>query len=153
MDTRNSVQERISRCVRLRRNVPPGKRSFKTFTPIAVRIRPPAPGGLPECRRLASRALKCVRGLDSRAVEEESHGAGGLSLAFAEGTHQLLELCGTLDLEEDFVVVVGNLDVQVLRVGGRLLAGGAVLVLVRHCYSFAEVALRSGRKCQRAVLG
>lgn len=58
MDTRNSVQERISRCVRLRRNVPPGKRSFKAFTPIAVRIRPPAPGGLPECRRLASRALK-----------------------------------------------------------------------------------------------
>lgn len=98
-------------------------------------------------------SIRCVRGLDSRAVEEESHGAGGLSLAFAEGTHQLLELCGTLDLEEDFVVVVGNLDVQVLRVGGRLLAGGAVLVLVRHCYSFAEVALRSGRKCQRAVLG
>jgi hypothetical protein len=41
----------------------------------------------------------------------------------------------------------------VLRVGGSLLAGGAVLVLVRHCSCFAEAALHSGWKCQRAVLG
>jgi hypothetical protein len=32
----------------------------------------------------------------------------------------------------------------VLRVGGSLFAGGAVLVLVRHCYCFDEAALRSG---------
>lgn len=38
----------------------------------------------------------------------------GLALTLAEGVHELLELGGALDLEENLVVVVGDLDVQVL---------------------------------------
>ena len=33
-------------------------------------------------------------------------------MSLAEGVHQLLEDCGALDLEEDFIVVVGYFDVQ-----------------------------------------
>jgi len=46
-------------------------------------------------------------------------------LSFAEGIHQLLEGGGTLDLEEDLIVVVGDLDVEVLTLAARLsLLGG-----------------------------
>lgn len=70
--------------------------------------------------------------MDSRAIEKKSHGAGRLSLALAKGSHKLLKLCSALDLEEDLVVVVGNLDVEVLGVGGCLLARSPVFVLVGH---------------------
>lgn len=76
--------------------------------------------------------IGCISGLDSRAVEKKSHGAGRLSLALAKGAHKLLQLCGTLDLEEDLVVVVGDLDVEVLGVGGCLLTRSPVFVLVGH---------------------
>lgn len=82
--------------------------------------------------------IRCVRGLDSRAVEEEAHGASSLALAFAEGAHQFLELGGALDLEEDLVVVVCHLDVKVFRVRRGLLAGCAVCVVVGHCYRFVR---------------
>ena len=41
-----------------------------------------------------------------------------LSLTFAKSIHQLLQVGRALDLEENFVVVVGDLDVEVLN-GGR----------------------------------
>lgn len=70
-----------------------------------------------------------VGGLDSRAVKEESHGAHRLALAFAKGSHQLVELGSALDLEEDLVIVVGDLDVEVLEVGG---SGVLASVVVGH---------------------
>jgi hypothetical protein len=72
-----------------------------------------------------------IRGLDTRAVKEESDRANGLALALAKGVHELLELSAALDLEEDLVVVVGDLDVEVLR-RSLLLPGASVLVLARH---------------------
>ncbi len=46
-------------------------------------------------------------------------------MSLAEGIHQLLEGGGTFDLEEDLVVVVGNLDVKMLTLATRLsLFGG-----------------------------
>jgi hypothetical protein len=33
------------------------------------------------------------------------------AISLAEGVHQLLRDCGALDLEEDFIVVVGYFDV------------------------------------------
>jgi hypothetical protein len=48
------------------------------------------------------------------AIEEESYTLDVLSLAIAEGVHELSESGGALDLEEHLVVVIGNLDVQVL---------------------------------------
>jgi hypothetical protein len=76
-----------------------------------------------------------VRWLDARALKEKSARSDGLALAFAEGSHEFLELGGPLDLEEDLVVVIGNLDVEMLGVCGRL-GGGAgratVLMVGRH---------------------
>lgn len=60
--------------------------------------------------------------LHTLAVEQESYTISGLALPVAEGVHQLLKLGCPLDLEEDLIVVVGDLDVQMLR--------GAVLGLV-----------------------
>ena len=63
----------------------------------------------------------------------------GLALALAEGIHQLLELGGALDLEEDLVVVVGDFNVEVLRLLWALVlvgdwwAAAAVLLCARHC--------------------
>jgi len=88
--------------------------------------------------RACSRETHVVRGVagvDSGAVEEEAHARERLALTLAEGVHELLQLGGALDLEEDLVVVVGHLDVEVL---GRLrsvvlVAGlGRGRRLVRH---------------------
>ena len=38
-------------------------------------------------------------------------------MSLAEGIHQLFEDCGALDLEEDFIVVVGHFDVQMFADG------------------------------------
>lgn len=41
-------------------------------------------------------------------------------MSLAEGVHQLLQGGGTLDLEEDLVVVIGNLDVEMLTLATAL---------------------------------
>ena len=77
-----------------------------------------------------------VSWLNTLALEEESHRRHALALAIAESTHELFKLRASLDLEEDFVVVVGHLDVKVLggaRSGGLGLRGAAILRVVRHC--------------------
>jgi hypothetical protein len=48
------------------------------------------------------------------AIEQESYSAYLLPLPLAEGIHQLLQFCGTFDLEEDFVVAIRHFDVEVL---------------------------------------
>lgn len=75
----------------------------------------------------ATHHLRVVCGVDSGAIEEEAHAGGRLALTLTEGVHELLELSGTLDLEEHLVVVVGDLDVQVLG-----LLGSFVLVARRR---------------------
>lgn len=69
-----------------------------------------------------------VGGLNSRAIKEEAHGIHRLALAVAKGRHELLELGGALNLEEDLVVVVRHLDVEVLGASGRHITA----VVVRH---------------------
>jgi len=78
--------------------------------------------------------LGVVGGVDSGAVEEEAHAGERLSLTLAEGIHELLQLGCALDLEEDFVVVVGDLDVQVLGLLRSLVlvAGGGRRRRRRH---------------------
>lgn len=70
--------------------------------------------------------LRVVRRVHASAIEEEAYAVELLSLAVAEGVHELLELSSALDFEEDLVVVVGDLDVQVLRLRRCLflVAGG-----------------------------
>jgi hypothetical protein len=84
-----------------------------------------------------------VRRLDPLAVEQEADGIKRLGLAFAKGHHQLLQLGVPLDLEEDLIVVVGNLDVEMFRLGlGRI---GSDRLISRR--------LRFGHLLQLLVLG
>lgn len=46
-------------------------------------------------------------------IEEKATGLDRLALPLTEGIHELLQLRRPLDLEEDFVIVVGDLDVDV----------------------------------------
>lgn len=74
------------------------------------------------------RVLTC----HSLSFEQKSHGLCVLALPLTECIHQLLEFSASLDLEEDFIVVICNLDVQVL--GGRRRIASTVwrLLLVGH---------------------
>jgi len=58
--------------------------------------------------------------LYATTIEEEPDRSGSLALSLAEGIHQLLEGGGTLDFEEDLVVVVGDLDVEMLTLAAGL---------------------------------
>ncbi len=70
--------------------------------------------------------FRAVSGLYTATIEEKPDRSGSLALSFAKGIHQLFEGRGTLDFEEDFVVVVGNLDVEMLTLATSLsLFGGA----------------------------
>lgn len=68
-------------------------------------------------------SVRSILGTNSCTVEQETDGGCLLSLTFAEGVHQLLQLGRALDLEKDLVVVVRDLDVQVLRGSGAFLLG------------------------------
>ena len=59
--------------------------------------------------------LRVVGGIYSSAIEQKATASNVLALTFTKGIHQLLQLCCALDLEEDFIVVVGDLDVEVFR--------------------------------------
>lgn len=48
------------------------------------------------------------------AVKQESHTGNVLSLAVTESIHKLAEGSGSLNLEEDLVVIIGDLDVEML---------------------------------------
>lgn len=66
-----------------------------------------------------------VCAVDSHALEQEPHAAGRFALPIAECIHQLFQLRRSLDLEEDFVVVVRHFDVQVLAWLRRAAAAAA----------------------------
>lgn len=70
-----------------------------------------------------------------------------LALSLAECIHQLLQGCGSLDLEEDFVVVVGDLDVEVLD------RGGSCFLLGRHFESLVDVESQNHRRLANARRG
>jgi len=55
-----------------------------------------------------------ICGLDATAIEQETDGSGSLALSLAEGIHQFLESRCPLDLEEDFIVVIRDFDIQML---------------------------------------
>lgn len=68
----------------------------------------------------ATHGVWTVGRLDSAAIEQESHRAWGATLSLAERVHQLLQSSSPLNLEEDFVVVIGDLDIEVVIVLGFL---------------------------------
>lgn len=55
--------------------------------------------------------VRRVFGAHTGTIEQEPNSRHLLPLPFTEGIHELLQLRGPLDLEEHFVVVIGNLDV------------------------------------------
>ena len=85
--------------------------------------------------------FRTVGWLYTAAIEEEPDRSGSLALSLAEGIHQLLECGGTLDLEEDLVVIVRDLDVEMLILATSLsLLGG----------SWASVVVGSGHVGKKA---
>src|ERR1700761_3378376 len=52
---------------------------------------------------------------NSRTVKEKSARLNTLALSVAESLHQLAQGSLALYLEEDFIVVIGDLDVKMLR--------------------------------------
>ena len=82
--------------------------------------------------------LRIIRRIHSRPIEQEAATGESLALPLTESIHQLLQLRGTLDLEEDLIVVVGHLDVEVLGLLLRFVVCGAFLAWglgagVDHC--------------------
>jgi hypothetical protein len=72
--------------------------------------------------------------LNTTSIKQETDGVGSLALPLTEGIHKLLQGCGSLDLEKDLVVIVGDLDVEMFAGGGialRLLGHARASVLIR----------------------
>ena len=82
----------------------------------------------------------------TRTIEEKSNRGGCFSLTLAEGVHELREVGSALDLEEDFVVVVRDLDVQMLALGlvVGIATGTRRLITVRHGKGGGSELLCSG---------
>ena len=74
--------------------------------------------------------------IDTTTVEKESDLVESFALTFAERIHQFAEWCGTLDLEEDLIVVIRDLDIEVLADRSLWLLTGStrasILVRSRH---------------------
>ncbi len=72
--------------------------------------------------------------VDPGTIEQEPHRCWGFALTIAEGVHELGESCGALDLEEDFVIVVCDFDVEVFALGLVIWVASSAwgLVAVRH---------------------
>jgi hypothetical protein len=74
--------------------------------------------------------------LYTTTIEQKADGCGGFALSLAEGIHQLLERGGSLDLEKDLVVVIGDLNVQVFALSSAFgllsCTGASILVGSRH---------------------
>jgi len=66
---------------------------------------------------LGTHRLRVIRRIHPRPIKQEPAAPDILSLALAESIHELFQRGGTLDLEEDLVVVVGDFDVQVFADG------------------------------------
>ena len=64
---------------------------------------------------LFTHRVGAVSWVDTDAIEQEAYCIRHLALAVAESIHELFELSGPLYLEEHFVVVIRDLDVEVLR--------------------------------------
>jgi len=71
--------------------------------------------------------------LDTGTIKEESNRLSRFPLALTEGIHELLELGGALDLEEDLVVIVCDFNVEVLADLGlfRLVGCARAAILIR----------------------
>jgi len=63
-------------------------------------------------------------------VEQEAYSRKLFPLSVAEGIHQLFQLRRLLDLEEDFVIIIRDFDVQMFGWWGRRILATVGRVLV-----------------------
>ena len=104
-----------------------------------------------DCQCIHTHRIGTISRVDSSPIKQESNILHGLALSFTEGVHEFTELGRALDLEEDFVVVVGDLDVQVLGLGLLFWVASATwrLLAVRHCALSGECEFTSDRMTRR----
>lgn len=80
-----------------------------------------------------------------------------LALSLAEGIHKFLQLRTPLDLEEDFIIVISNLDVEVLNRSRHGLRGKIGHFFrcfqafeCRLCvYGFSGIVVKDRKICRR----
>lgn len=95
-------------------------------------------------RKFKTYALRIVLRSHPLPIEQKAHTLWMLALAFTECIHEFLERCRSLDLKEDFVIIVGDLDVEVfwLRLGfvglARVIGGRS---FVGHCRRWVRCEL------------
>ena len=79
--------------------------------------------------------IGAISRIDPSAVKKKPHSGWCFALTLTKSVHELAEGSGALDLEEDFVVIVGNFDVEVFTLGLFLLVASATggLFAVGHC--------------------
>jgi hypothetical protein len=94
--------------------------NLKCVTVLHIKLQVRSVGAHQNFHNSATHSVWTVGRLDSAAIEQESHRAWGATLSLAERVHQLLQSSSPLNLEEDFVVVVGDLDIEVVIVLGFL---------------------------------
>lgn len=99
---------------------------------------------LPVLRVGTTYRVRSVVGSNPCAIEEESNCAWIFTLTLAECLHELVETSRSLDLEEDFIVAIGDLDVEVLATSRRLrLRAVRGLLVIRHCEGVEESGCKS----------
>ena len=64
-----------------------------------------------DCRK--ANLIGCLLGAEPATVEKESDGIEIHRLAVAVGVHELLQLCGSLDAEENLVAILQNEEASV----------------------------------------
>lgn len=77
-------------------------------------------------------------------LEEKADTRDVLALPVAKRIHKLLQLGGSLDLEEDLIIVVRDLDVEVLRLTCVLWLLHVGRSVVGHSSGYWERALLAG---------
>ena len=74
--------------------------------------------------------LRTITWLNTCSVKQKADSRQSLALTFAKSVHELRKLSGTLYLEENLIVVIGDFDVEVF--GLWLLVARWRVVLIRH---------------------
>lgn len=84
--------------------------------------------------RVSTHRIGTISGIDPGPIEQEADRARGFALTLAKGIHELRKGSGAFDFEEDFIIVVRDFNVEVLRLRLviRVASSTRGLVVVRH---------------------
>ena len=97
----------------------------------------------PPLSRARTYRVGCVIGLNTLPLEQEPDRVHSFALALAKSRHEFVEFGTALNFEEDLIIVIGNFDVQMLAINGRLRRRTLAAVFIRHCSSIVYLLILS----------